>query len=166
MDIYFDEINNNNYILIANLDGIFSYNMEQSTINKFIPNMTKEQKENNCFGEPLIVKNRNKTLLLGPCFSYPFIYIWDFFKGNLVKRVETTSGISDIFLWNNNYFFAGLVDSEKSNFILVNIENGEIEKAFIKERNNSCAGIKAIKHDSAYFLITSNMKGNLDLYIM
>ena len=87
-------------------------------------------------------------------------------NGNLIKKVETNSGISDICLWNNNYFFAGLVNSDKTNFILVNIDRGEIEKEFIKEINNSCAGIKVIIHDSSYYLVTANMKGNLDLYIM
>ena len=166
MNVYYDEKSNNNYILIANLDEIISYNMEKSLINKYIPKMTKNQKENNCFGEPFIIRNGKKLLLLGPSFSYPYLFIWDFIKGDLIKIVDTTSGLSDMCIWNNTYAFAGLTESDKNNFILINIKGGKIVKSFKKETNNSVAGIKVIKHESGTYLITTNMKGNLDLYII
>ena len=166
LNVYYEEKSKNNYVLIANTVGVFSYNMEKSSINKFIPKMTLEEKKNNGFDEPFVVKNRNKLLLLGPCFYYPYLYIWDFINGELIKKVETTSGISDMCLWNDTYAFAGLVKSEKNNFILINIKNGEIVKSFKTEANNSCAGIRIIKHESNIYLMTTNMKSNLDLYVL
>ena len=166
LNVYYEEKSNNNYILIANTIGILSYNMEKSSINKFIPKMTLEEKKNNGFDEPFVVRDKNRLLLLGPCFYYPYLYIWDFINGDLIKKVETTSGISDMCLWNDTYVFAGLIKSDKNNFILINIKNGEIVKSFKTETNNSCAGIKIIKAESGTYLITANMKSNLDLYIL
>ena len=103
-------------------------------------------------------------LLLGPCFYHPYLYIWNFFEGDLIHKFETPSGISDINLWNNYYVFAALVESQSQNFILIDIEKGKIVKEFKKEINNSCAGIKVINLENEKYLITSNLKGNLDLY--
>ena len=69
-------------------------------------------------------------------------------------------------LWNDRYAFAGLVNSENNNFILIDLKKGKVEKYFKKEVKNGCAGIKALKHESGNYLITTNMKGNLDLYVM
>ena len=104
--------------------------------------------------------------MVGSSFYYPYLYIWNFINGELIKKVETTSRISDICLWNDTHAFAGLIESEKNNFILINIKNGEIVKSFKTEANNSCAGIRIIKHKSAIYLMTTNMKGNLDLYVL
>ena len=92
------------------------------------------------------------------------MYIWNFLDGDLINTIETPSGISDICLWNNYYAFAALVKSQNQNFILIDIKRGEIVKEFKKEVNNSCAGIKIINHKNEKYLITSNIKGNLDLY--
>ena len=166
LNVYYDEKSKSNYILIANTVGVFSYNMEQSSISKFIPKMTFEEKKNCGFDEPFIVRNGNKLLLLGPSFYHPYLYIWNFTTGDLIKKVDTTSGLSDMCLWNNTYAFAGLTKSDKNNFILINIKEGKIVKSFKKETNNSVAGIKVIKHESGTYLITANMKSTLDLYVL
>ena len=45
------------YILIANTIGVFSYNFEKSSFNRFIPKkITTQEKENNGFDEPYIIK--------------------------------------------------------------------------------------------------------------
>ena len=163
LNTYSDKDSKTNYILVANLEGIFSYNMEKNSLKKFIPTIQKE-KDNNGFDEPYIIKKGKKLLLLGPCFYHPYLYIWNFLDGDLINTIETPSGISDICLWNNYYAFAALVKSQNQNFILIDIKRGEIVKEFKKEVNNSCAGIKIINHKNEKYLITSNIKGNLDLY--
>ena len=163
LNTYSDKDSKTNYILVANLEGIFSYNMEKDSLKKFIPTI-KQKKDNNGFDEPHIIKIGKKLLLLGPCFYHPYLYIWNFLDGDLINTIETPSGISDICLWNNYYAFAALVKSQNQNFILIDIKRGEIVKEFKKEVNNSCAGIKIINHKNEKYLITSNIKGNLDLY--
>ena len=166
MNVYYEEESQINYILIANTVGILSYNMEKSSIASFIPQMTLEQKKNNGFDEPYVIRKGIKLLLIGPCFYYPLLYIWDFIKGDLIEKIDTSSGMSDMCLWNDRYAFAGLVNSENNNFILIDLKKGKVEKYFKKEVKNGCAGIKALKHESGNYLITTNMKGNLDLYVM
>ena len=166
MNVYYEEESQINYILIANTVGILSYNMEKSSIASFIPKMTLEQRKNNGFDEPYVIRKGKKLLLIGPCFDYPLLYIWDFIKGDLIEKIDTSSGMSDMCLWNDRYAFAGLVNSENNNFILIDLKKGKVEKYFKKEVKNGCAGIKALKHESGNYLITTNMKGNLDLYVM
>ena len=57
-----------------------------------------------------------------------------------------------------------MVDSKDGNFILIDINKGNIIKEFKEEIDNSCAGIKVLNYKDEKYLITSNIKGNLDLY--
>ena len=167
LSTYFDEKKEENYILIANTVGIFSYNMEKSSIGKFIPELTKEQKENCGFDEAYVIERNKKLILVGPCFYYGYLFLWDFYEGTLVKKINISSGISDIGLWNNKYIFAGLVHSKKESFVLIDIENGEIKKEFkLQKLNAVTAGIKVLKHESGNYLVSSTMTGDVNLYIM
>ena len=166
LSIFYEEKKKINYILIANCEGILSYNMEMSSINAFIHKMSEEEKKDCSFSEPYVIKKGKKLLLLAPCFSFPNLFIWDFIEGNLVEKLVLSSGISDICLWNDNYIFAAFVKSTKENFALIDIDKKEIVKSFKKDINFGCAGIKVLKHNSGNYLITANMKGNLDLFLM
>ena len=166
LSIYYEEKNQINYILIANCKGILSYNMEMSSINSFIQKMAKEEKEECCFGEAYIVRKGKNLLLLAPCFSFQTLFIWDFIKEDLIQKFATPSGISDICLQSNNYIFAALDKSTKDNFALIDIGKREIVKSFKKDINFGCAEIKVLKYASGNYLITTNKKGNLDLFLM
>ena len=166
LNTFYDQQKEENYILIANGKGILSYNMEQSSIMEFIPKMT-EEKENNGFDEPYVIKKNNKLLLVGPCFYYGFIFLWDFYNRDLIKTIKTSSGISDINFWDNNYIFAGMVHSKNESFILINIEKGEIEKKFeLRKPYDVSAGVKVLKHESGNYLISATMSGDLNLFVM
>ena len=94
--------------------------------------MTLEEKKNNGFDEPFVVRDKNRLLLLGPCFYYPYLYIWDFINGDLIKKVETTSGISDMCLWNDTYVFVGLTKSDKNKIP----RNGYVSGIFLAKDSN------------------------------
>ena len=96
---------------------ILSYNINETSIKKFNAQLTEKEKENNGFDEPYVINRGRRTLLIGPCFYNPYLFIWDFITKDLVKKIQTASGISDICLWNNHYAFAGLVHSKEVNFI-------------------------------------------------
>lgn len=164
LNVYTDEKTQNNYILIANDLQVFSYNMEKSSIAQFKPNMPINEKEDSNFGEPYVIQNKNNTLLVAPCFRYPYLFIWDFIKKDLIKKITINSGISDICFWDNRFVFAGLVNPKDGTFILIDIKSGNIEKKFQEDKDKRCAGIKLIKHKDGNFMITSNMNGDLDLY--
>ena len=64
----------NNYILIANTVGIFSYDFENSSFKRFVPKkITPQEKDDNGFDEPYIIQKGQRSLLLGPCFYYPYL---------------------------------------------------------------------------------------------
>ena len=137
-----------------------------SSINAFIPKMNDVEKQKCSFSEAYVIRKGKKLLLLAPCFSFPILFIWDFIEGNLIQKLETSSGITDICLWNNNYIFAAFINSTKGNFALIDIYKREIIKSFKKEVNCGFAGIKKKKNNSGNYLITTNKKGNLDLFLM
>ena len=164
LNIYTDTENNHNYILIANSEIITTYNIENSSFRKFIPIMTPEEKQNYEFNEPCVIKREKTTLIMGASFAHPYFFIWDFFNGDLIQKIITSSGISDICLLNDFYVFASMVDSKDKNLVLIDIDKGEIVKQYQEDINNSYSGIKVLNCVDEKYLVTSNMNGELDLY--
>ena len=177
---YYWEKKNLHYALIANTVGIYAFIIDGFCLyHKFIPpakvkkkEKKKEEKdkeedeEDNGFDEPYIIEKDDTLILIGPCFYYGYIYLWDFLKGNLIYTFETISGISDICIWNNKYIFASLINNKNNfQFELINLESKEIEKKFVKRDKEDGAGIKVLRHKSkGDYLICISSKGNLDLY--
>ena len=156
-----------NYILISNTEGIFVYCLESfSLYHRFIPSIEKKEKEsdNLSFGEAYIIEKEERVLLFGPCFTYGYLFVWDFINGNLINAIETISGITDICLWNNKYIFASL-SNDISQFILININTMEIEKEFKGETEHYGNEVKVLRHKiKGDYLIFLSIKGKLDLY--
>ena len=168
---FFLEKNKCHYILISNTEGVFVYCIETfSLYHKFIPLIDKkgeekEKEKSNSFGEAFIIEKDKTILLIAPCFNYGYLFIWDFEEGNLIKAIETASGISDICLWDNKYIFASLVN-DQCQFVLINIKNMKIEKEFEGIGNEYYGnGIKVLRNDlKGNYLISLSLKGKLDLY--
>ena len=168
---YYLETNNLYYLLIANSVGIYVFIIDGFCLyHKFVPpkleKKEEDKKDNNGFDEPYIIEKDEAFILIGPCFYYGFIYLWDFLKGDLIYIIETISGISDICIWNNRYIFASLINNKKNvQFELINLDSKEIEKEFFKKEKEEGAGIKVLRNKSkGDFLICISSKGNLDLY--
>lgn len=106
---YFYKKKNNNYAIITNRYGYFVYcidNLKSPELyHKYIPHLTKEEKEKNCFSDACINEKEENVNLIGPSFSYGYLFFWDFFKGDLLHLMKLDSGITDICLWDNNYLF-------------------------------------------------------------
>ena len=122
-------------------------------------------KDNCNFGEASIIEKNEIVILIGPTFTYGYLFFWDFYKKELLHQMKLDSGISDICLWDNNYIFASLINSD-SQFVLIDLNNYTIKKKYEAEDEvGSICGIKVIKKEfSKSFLISSSMKGLLDLY--
>ena len=174
---YYWEEKKTHYALIANTKGIFAYIIEGFYLyNKFIPpkeekkeeEEDKKEEDDNGFDEAYIIEKNGKLILIGPCFYYGYLYFWDFSKGDLIHKLETGFGISDICLWNNKYIFASLNNSTFYQFELINYDTQQIEKKFKKdEKDNHGSGIKILRHETkGNFLISFSLKGKLDLYII
>ena len=166
---YYYKQNYKNYVLVANLEGIFSYTMEWNYPKlhyKFIPKLTEEEKKNNNgFDEACVIEKDSQCILVGPCFYHGYLFFWDFFKGDLLYTIKLDSGISDISLWDNDYIFASLNQSS-SQFCLINANTYKIEKVFtVEDKEKRGCGIKVLRHESkGNYIISSSMNGKLNLY--
>lgn len=74
LNVYTDEKTQNNYVLIAT-DEILSYDINNSSINKYSAQLTEKEKEDNGFDEPYVIKSGRRVLLIGPCFCNPYLFI-------------------------------------------------------------------------------------------
>ena len=160
--------NNQYYILISNIGGIFVYDVKDGKsllYHKFIPQEEDEKKEKIEFCESKVYEKDDKLILIGPCLPFNYLYFWDFFDKNLIKKMEINYGISDICLWNNDYIYASLVKGE-AQFILINLNNYSIEKNFhVEDKDQSGCGIKIFRHKSkGDYLISISITGKLSLY--
>ena len=166
---YYCKKDNLYYVLVANLEGIFSYSFDNKANSKlhhkFIPILSEKEKENNGFDEAYVIEKNDSFILIGPCFYYGYLFFWNFFNGDLLSSILIDSGISDICLWNNDYIFASLNHST-SQFSLININTKKIEKNFtVEDEDPRGCGIKVYKNDfKESYLISFSIKGNLDLY--
>ena len=158
------------FIIVANLEGIFVYNEDNlSLYKKFIPKF-KDSFKYNGFDEGHIIENNELLILICPSFYYGYLFFFDFMNGCLISTIYLDSGISDICLWDNEYIFAALNKCNDHQFVLINTKYNKIEKKFIeieKETKLKLCGIKVIRSESkGNYLITFNMAGKLNLYII
>ena len=160
---------NKSCLLVANTNGVFVYYIDNlkfpQLYHKFIPKLTREEEKNNGFEEAYVIEKDEKFILIGPCFYHGYLFFWDFITKDLLNIMKLDSGISDICLWDNNYIFASLNHST-SQFVLIDINNRNIEKIFeVNDKDPRGCGIKVIRdtlHGS--FLISSSINGKLNLY--
>ena len=159
------------YALVANTEGIFSYIISKflppKLHHKFIPSLSKKENENNGFDEAYIIEKDDKCILIGPCFYYGYLFFWDFFKGDLIHKMNLESGISDISLWDNDYLFASLNHSDHQ-FVLINVYDKVVENNFdVETEDPRGCGVKVLKNDShGNYLISVGIDGNLHLFSM
>ena len=157
------------FILVANSEGIFAYNEDNlSLYKKFIPKFQDESPYNG-FDEGYIIENNELLILICPCFYYGYLFFFDFANGCLINKITLDSGVSDICLWDNKYIFVALNKCRNYQFVLLNTKYNKIEKKFteIDKGSKLLCGIKVVRNKSkGDFLITFNMSGKLNLYII
>ena len=162
---YYHEYAKKYYAIVSNTEGIYVYNInDYSLYNRFTPRMSLKY---NSFTEGHVIEKDEKVILIGTIFSQGFIFLWNLISKNLIEIITLSNGITDICLWNNNYIFACLNGGMKDKFVLLNLNNKNIEKRFDDIKDNNCIGIKILKHRTeGDFLITFSSSGKLYLYKM
>ena len=158
---YYYENTKTNYAIVSNKEGIYVYIINNySLYNKFIPSYLYKSTS---FSEGHIIEKNEKIILLGPSFSTGHIFLWNLINKDLISIIRLTLGIMDMCIWDNNYIFASLNGVSKD-FVLINLNNKEIEKEFSNLKVN-CCGIHLFKNRVAgNFLILCTTEGQLLLY--
>ena len=161
MNGYYNNNTKINYAIISNSVGIYVYNINDYYLyNKFIP---KKPYKSTSFFDSHILEKDEKIILFGPSFSTGYIFLWNLINKDLIDVIILPLGIMDMCIWDKNYIFASLNGTSRD-FVLINLNNKEIEKEFTNIKVN-CCGIHLLKNNLAgNFLILCTTQGKLYLY--
>jgi hypothetical protein len=143
IDVYYDELHDNNYIITGNLNCIKLYDYKKNELYKKYYDKNNET-DNNCHFIVIINKNEKSTNILESCDDGN-IRIWDFFSGILIKKIKVNEGnLYGMCLWNKRYLFVGC---SNKNMILLDLDEGAIKDLELKDHNKSeILTIKKINH--------------------
>ena len=154
IDTYYDSKFDKNFIVACNEKGCINFYYFQNN------SLFKKYDDNNCYYQFLIydfvVDERESTKkLIGSCYQ-AHIKIWDFYKGNLIKRIMFNyDGLYDLFglcLLDNNYLLAGTnekTNNDNASILIIDLNSEKI----IKEIKAHPSKVKIIK-----FINTNNGK--------
>ena len=160
---YYDKNSNLNYTLLCNRNNIFVYLIDKMFLDKVF--IIDEENDSGYFEAYLIEKNGRLILIGALLSSYKVenLYIWDFEKVHLIKKVNIKGVLTDINIWDQNYIFASFLENDYL-FALIDINNCSIVKKFENNIQEECYGVKVlrdIKKGDFLILLTST---GVDLY--
>ena len=160
---YYDKKSNLNYTLLCNRNIIFVYLIDKIVLYKVF--IIDEKNDSGYFEAYLIEKNGRLVLIGARLSSYKVenLYIWDFEKVHLIKKVNIKAVLTDINIWDQNYIFASFLENDYL-FALIDINNCSIVKNFQNNIQQKCYGVKVlrdIKKGDFLILLTST---GVDLY--
>ena len=137
IDNYYDIKLSENYIITGNYDYVKSYDYNQ---NKILHKYCDDDKQNHYSAS--IINNSTKKELIESSEDGN-IRIWDFYSGNLLKKLKLGNDfLCGICPWDNEYLFVGCEDKTIE---LIDLNKGIIIKNLIRHRNNVVT-IKKVFH--------------------
>ena len=124
LNSYYDKKLNKNYLLVGFSRYIKAYNFDDNTVYKVYKD------KYNSFNRNIIVNDNEEITKLIESSTDCYIRIWDFHKGELIKRIlindsneeRFDKGVFGICLWNNECLFVGIY----SKIILININTEKV----------------------------------------
>ena len=147
LDLFHDIKHSKNYIISVNKEFIKSFDLSNYTCYKKYNDIQEGKKINfdgYYYSSVLNYFEDNNLVQLIVSGDDSFIRIWNFHKGDLIKKIETDKNcIFSLCLWNENYLFAA---SEDSKIKLFDLKAGIIINE-LKAHNKTVCSIKKIIHD-------------------
>ena len=141
IDVYYDYLLLNNYIITGNKGFLKSYDYNKNELYK-------TYKDNNVFYDKsfhysFIINNNEKIIKLIESSTNGFIRIWNFHSGELLDRIKISdSWLFDVCLWNEDYLFVGSADKSVK---LIELKKGSNIQS-LKGHTNYVLTIKKINH--------------------
>ena len=126
IDLYYDNKNNKNYILISKFGLVKSYDFEKN-IQYYI-----YSKKDKAMHTSIVVNDNEDITKLIESNNYGKIRIWNFHTGEFLKIINGKEHILYLCLWDNEFIFAGCTDYSIK---LINLKNGKIVKNLIGHKN-------------------------------
>ena len=140
IDIYYDKINIEIYIITGNYGYAQSYNYTKNKIYKKYEEEYIAWKKNDF--SHIIIYEADIIKLICSCKD-SYIRIWDFHSAKLLNKIKIFDRfILGICIWDNDYVFAG---SNDTYIRLIEIKSGEIIKS-LKGHYREALNIKKIIH--------------------
>ena len=146
LDIFDDIKNSKKYIISVNKEFIMSFDYEKNSLYKKYSDKPKENKKINYDGYfyssviNIFVDNIVQLIVSG---DDGFLRIWDFHRGNIIKKIETDKNcIYSLCLWNESYLFCA---SEDATIKLIDLNAGVIINELKSHMKMVCT-IKKIIH--------------------
>ena len=147
LDSFYDPKNSKTFIISVNKEFVKSFDFSKDTCyKKYIDAFDKpEEKKINFDGYfySSVINYFDDILELIVSGDDGFIRIWDFYGGNLIKKIETDKNcIFSLCLWNENYLFGA---GEDAKIKLIDLKAGVIINE-LKGHNKMVCSIKKIIH--------------------
>lgn len=130
VDTYFNQKNKKYYIIVGNEKFIVSYNFPERTVyHKYYDN-------SNSWHMNFLINTKDKEVNLIESDMFGYVRIWDFNKGDLLKKlfIEKKMRLRAICLWSYKYLFVGAEDKKIK---LIDLENN-IEVDNLKVNDYIC----------------------------
>ena len=138
-NVYYDEMNDKKYIITGNLNCIKVYDYNKNELYK---KYYDKDNDNNCHFVAIINKIEESVNIIESCDDGN-IRIWDFFSGELIKKIKVNEGtLYGMCLWNQNYLFVGC---SNKNMRLIDLDEGKIKDLELEGHNNEILTIKKIE---------------------
>ena len=139
LDTYYDETEFKYFLISGEMKCVKSYDLNTHQL-------FRTYIDNNSYVEHLsafVYKNSNITELV-ECEFYGFVRIWNFYSGNLIRKIEICKKIPlvSMCLWNEEFLLISCVDGTIK---LIDFKNYEVIKSF-SGHNNEVSTIKKIIH--------------------
>ena len=146
LDIFDDIKNSKKYIISVNKEFIMSFDYEKNSLYKKYSDKPKENKKINYDGyfySSVINIFDDNIVQLIVSGDDGFLRIWDFHRGNIIKKIETDKNcIYSLCLWNESYLFCA---SEDATIKLIDLNAGVIINELKSHMKMVCT-IKKIIH--------------------
>jgi WD40 repeat protein len=150
IDNYYSSKNDKYYIIIANYGNIKSFDFKSNELYKIYED-NSEEKNDHC---NFVIYNKDEVLnncliLIDSCYD-GYIRLWDFDKGNLLKKIkccEKDFNLRNICLIENTKFLFIICDKESNIKIIDLTQNKIITCIKVNTKNNELLTIKSIKHN-------------------
>ena len=158
LDTYYDNKNNNTYIIGWGKKYIKSVNCKTGVLYKTYDDIDMKKEEENYYISLTVYEKEKSTFLYGLKFKSIYLRIWDFHGGNIIYKIEIESPITSFCLWDNDYLFVGCED----NIIkLYSIDEGK-KMNELKKHSSCVMGLKKINNTNMPF--SQDKNGNIIKY--
>ena len=167
IDIYYDNERSKKYIITGNEKYLKSYDYNENRLYKIYDDTTIISNKK-MFHHSIIINDKEKKVKLYESNMFGVISIWDFYSGELLKKLFSQNDI-DFFnftyvicLWDNKNNFVGC---DVNILKLISVENNNITEISNNNRYGYEGCLKIIFHPNyGKCLITQNDQGSIRLF--